>query len=397
MKSSILNCNKCKKIWHGDKLPKHCSSCYSKDISIKSLEEARCLKCNATWGVLSEIPRKRCPSCSSSTWDKPLEISECNLCLKKISSKAIGAHKRSCTVYSAEIEKINRLLTFDFLNQKITIEKQSALSIANSINPKVISAGFIINAAKKLGIKTLSVSESLGLDSVKKKREATVLDKYGDTNVLGGKSSLIEKRNNTVKEKYGVDNVFQLESTKEKMKKTYLKKYGVDSVNRVYEIKKKSQATVEKNVGMPWTYYMLKRQSEKNRITKPHLAVENILNNKNISFVREPEDLFKSSADNGINSRKYFYLPDIWIPSKNVVIEIYGDFWHANSKFYKESDILKMHKKSHMAGDIWQKDAKRISDIESCGIRVLIVWENEINNNPSSIEDAICKFLELNL
>lgn len=395
MKSSILTCKHCGKIWYGDKLPRSCLSCYSKNIKIIKLEEEKCLRCSAFWGKNPEIPRKICPKCHSSSWDKNPQYTECILCNITLIKSAIPAHRRVCPVFQDRIQIANKILTFDFLNKKITIEKQSALSIAKSLDPEVVSAGHIIELAKKLGIKTLSLSESLGSDSVKKRREATVLEKYGDTNVLGGKSSVIEKRNNTVKTKYGVDNVFQLESTKEKMKKTYLKKYGVDSVNRVYEIKKKSQATVERNVGMPWSYYMLKKQSEKNRITKPHLAVEKILCDKNISFIREPEDLFKSPSENGINSRKYFYLPDIWIPSKNIVIEIYGDFWHANPKFYKESDILKMHKKSHMVGDIWQKDAKRISDIESFGIKVLILWEDDINNQTSNIWDKICKFLEL--
>jgi len=67
---------------------------------------------------------------------------------------------------------------------------------------------------------------------------------------------------------------------------------------------------------------------------------------------------------------------DIYIPSLNKIIEIYGDFWHMNPELYKESAMNPVSKRT--AKDIWVYDKKRIKQLKKAGYDVQIVWESEI-------------------
>lgn len=67
---------------------------------------------------------------------------------------------------------------------------------------------------------------------------------------------------------------------------------------------------------------------------------------------------------------------DIYIPSKNQIIEIYGDFWHMNPKLFEDkyqNPVTKM-----IAKDKWEYDNRRIEALKTAGYKVKIVWENDI-------------------
>jgi len=68
---------------------------------------------------------------------------------------------------------------------------------------------------------------------------------------------------------------------------------------------------------------------------------------------------------------KWFY-PDISIEN-NVIIEFFGNYWHANPKIFKDTDIV--HHKIY-AKDIWKFDKERIEILEKEGFRVFIVWQD---------------------
>ena len=71
-------------------------------------------------------------------------------------------------------------------------------------------------------------------------------------------------------------------------------------------------------------------------------------------------------------------FPDVTIMRDRIVIEFYGDYWHANPAVY-EPDIP-LH--SHMvAKEIWGKDASRVKKIEKLGFTVYIVWELDYKKN----------------
>ncbi len=63
-----------------------------------------------------------------------------------------------------------------------------------------------------------------------------------------------------------------------------------------------------------------------------------------------------------------------------IAIEINGDYWHANPKKYKSSEIISYPKGLFTAASVWQRDELRIKNIESMGFKVFIIWENDIKN-----------------
>lgn len=68
---------------------------------------------------------------------------------------------------------------------------------------------------------------------------------------------------------------------------------------------------------------------------------------------------------------------DIFIPSINKVIEVYGDYWHANPLLFNPTDINQHNKK--LAEDIWATDKVKIDLLIKNGYLVDILWEREIS------------------
>jgi G:T-mismatch repair DNA endonuclease (very short patch repair protein) len=84
-----------------------------------------------------------------------------------------------------------------------------------------------------------------------------------------------------------------------------------------------------------------------------------------------------------------WYYPDIRI-NKNIIIEFYGDYWHANPWLYKKTDIFK---NKCTAKDIWEHDKTRILVFKNAGFRVLIVWQDEYIINKKKTINNIIKFI----
>jgi G:T-mismatch repair DNA endonuclease (very short patch repair protein) len=69
------------------------------------------------------------------------------------------------------------------------------------------------------------------------------------------------------------------------------------------------------------------------------------------------------------------YYVDFLIPSFNLIIECYGDYWHCNPSIYKESFFNKSIKM--FAKEKWEKDLKRLKSFNRLGYKTIVVWENE--------------------
>jgi len=85
---------------------------------------------------------------------------------------------------------------------------------------------------------------------------------------------------------------------------------------------------------------------------------------------------------------KWFY-PDVRI-DKNIIIEFYGNYWHANPLTYKSNEIVHHN---FTAKQIWNNDKERIKILENNGFRVFIVWQDEYQNNKNKIINNIIKQL----
>ena len=84
-------------------------------------------------------------------------------------------------------------------------------------------------------------------------------------------------------------------------------------------------------------------------------------------------------------NRKWFIV-DIFIPCNNMVVEYFGDYWHANPKHYKENDIIHH---GILAKEIWEADKDKISKLEELGYRVRIILQSEFEENEEEIIDEL--------
>jgi len=70
------------------------------------------------------------------------------------------------------------------------------------------------------------------------------------------------------------------------------------------------------------------------------------------------------------------FNPDfINVNGQKKIIELYGDYWHANPNKYSANDILFSEK---MAKEIWNKDKKRLKTYSRYGYNTLVIWEHEL-------------------
>lgn len=109
-----------------------------------------------------------------------------------------------------------------------------------------------------------------------------------------------------------------------------------------------------------------------------------ILSKKNIDMAfgyDQYRDFFK--AENKV----IFYD----IKYENKVIEIYGDYWHANPKIYAPDWFN--YCRSNTALQMWQQDEYRTNLIKSRGYDLLIVWESDYNADKEGTIQKCIDFL----
>jgi G:T-mismatch repair DNA endonuclease (very short patch repair protein) len=229
-----------------------------------------------------------------------------------------------------------------------------------NVNFKVLNFVLDMHRIPKRNLETAN-----NTNSIKKKYRETCLTKYGTTNALSKGSVGYITRQRTLKERYGIVNVFQLTEVKDKITKTHLEHYGKKRVNpyenltdeQLYIIHQKKQNTMITNGTLP-RYF---------KINKLETRVANCL-----TFLGVP---FQYSFF--IKRFQYDFLIN-----NNVVLEVQGDFWHANPKFYTENSLLNFPGKTTKiaAKDIWNKDLKKRNIAIESGYRYLSIWENDINS-----------------
>jgi very-short-patch-repair endonuclease len=104
----------------------------------------------------------------------------------------------------------------------------------------------------------------------------------------------------------------------------------------------------------------------KSRFTSAEVKVHQILTECSINFIPQYDAFGK-------------YYVDIFIPNLNLVLEVDGDFWHANPSKYSANDTLNFPNRPRTAMEIWESDRKRQQEIESFGVVVKRIFQSEIS------------------
>lgn len=278
-----------------------------------------------------------------------------------------SVHTRVC---SKAIEKVNNLLTKKFLKEEYIDKGKSSYAISKETG---ISNSKIIKKLEEYKIKIRNCKEAGQSNLVKAKRKDSTIKKYGTKNVLSNGSKVRETMEKNLIEKYGVDTVFKLDSIQGQCRISTIEKYGgLGSASD--SILTKMKKTCMKNNGVEYGIHCIPR------ITKPHKIILDILDTNHIEYEVE-----KKLLDGK-------YRADILINKK--IIEINGDFFHANPDKYNPNDILNIFGTKLYAAEIWEQDRKRNEMLESNNYEVLVLWEYEINNKIEECKDKIWKFLK---
>lgn len=180
-----------------------------------------------------------------------------------------------------------------------------------------------------------------------------------------------------------------------KHKETCLRKYGVTNVSKVKEVKlKKSKTSLEHygvdNIWKTKDYYEKHSHKRfetmsKNNIFDSNLEkrVLNMLEELNLSFIRQ------------FRFKGYNHPYDFKFNDSNIILEVNGNYWHANPNFYKANDIVPLPKNKIEAKKIWERDKKYIDYAIKKGYFVIIIWEDKINLlNDSELKKYIVELIK---
>lgn len=122
-------------------------------------------------------------------------------------------------------------------------------------------------------------------------------------------------------------------------------------------------------------------QSDENKDKQRQLAVEMIINGKFPQTMSKPHqkinDLLLSKNINFENEYPIKYQSiDIFLSEYNLMIEIMGDYWHANPLKYNVDKLTKQQKKSIKQDKSKHTYVKKYKDIE-----ILYLWEIDIKKD----------------
>jgi very-short-patch-repair endonuclease len=200
---------------------------------------------------------------------------------------------------------------------------------------------------------------------------------------------------NTVRERYGVDNVFQIEEVKEKNKQYFIENprdpwfhtdetkhsISIKSTKRWEnpEYKERTSKAISNSLQTSEHHEQrskkMKLQNEdpifqvkawagcKTRLSKPHQLIRKELNLEALGFVSE--------------QRIDCYFVDELLVDKKIIIEINGDYPHANPFLFEPTYVIKLRGQRYTAQEKWEMDQFRKEKLEKLGYKVLVIWESD--------------------
>lgn len=187
-----------------------------------------------------------------------------------------------------------------------------------------------------------------------------------------GKARQIEKARGTSKARFGYENASSSPTVKAKRARTFYERLGVENPFQHKEIQRQIRDTNIKKYGHPYPgTHSLRRV----KISAPHRTLSEALVTSGVQHENEVvvynEHLF---------SKYKAPRADILIDGK-LVVEVFGDYYHANPSKYKATDLISRFRGKVEAQQIWQEDANRIEKLKLAGYKVLVVWEQTIKQD----------------
>lgn len=154
----------------------------------------------------------------------------------------------------------------------------------------------------------------------------------------------------------------------------------------------KNRKKVSKKLKEYWSNGKMDETREKlsNIMKTRHINGE--LNSYNRS--KAEDEIINKLKEIGIPCEPSFRLEgkifDIYVPSKNLLIEYNGDYWHCNPVKY-EADYFNK-KKNMYAKEIWEYDKNKLYLAEKNNYNCVTIWEHDYKKTPEIINNIIKKY-----
>jgi hypothetical protein len=231
------------------------------------------------------------------------------------------------------------------------------------------------------------------------KRKKTCLDKYGiEYKILD--SDVIKNRKKILTDRYGEN---YKEFFWEKAKNTYIRKLGVSHNTKIPEVLEKMVKnrleTLKTLSPEKWKEWSDNRINAYNKEGSSGLFGRNDFDgNSKIAkdFISKLINVLNLQENEYITEKPHSkYNIDLYIKDL-VIVEFYGDFWHANPEIYKPDDIIGVSYNTITAKEKWEKDAYRIEKLKNeLNLPVIIVWEKSYKENKDKIILDIIKNINI--
>jgi G:T-mismatch repair DNA endonuclease (very short patch repair protein) len=219
----------------------------------------------------------------------------------------------------------------------------------------------------------------------------------------------IKRLENSLKKKYGneITNISQIKAVKDKKKQTFLKNYGVDNIWKSKKYCDWLNDYMIINYGVKrihgdnsWGWKNLKNFEKEKRIEKLWLGRDGWWSSLNdeekceiiVKLSKSSSTIKCSKIETKVGDalnrlhigyKKWYNIGrkifDFKIEKTNILIEVNGDFWHANPKLFSSNDLVNFPTKPVLAKEIWEKDKHKQLIAEQKGYKVIYIWESELN------------------
>lgn len=258
----------------------------------------------------------------------------------------LNKHKNVISIYD-----YYKLIFNDEKIDNIILKYQDGFSL-HELKNNIFSRKCLELILKEKDIKIRSLKESMNQERFLEKYKQTCLKKYGVENISQS-DEIKKKKSETFIKNYGVDNIFKVDWFNEYVTDLMIKKYNTKRVSG----------------------FSNKSEEEKESINKKRFETRIKNNCYDSSLERRVEDIF---IKNNIEYKRCFWMyhhPYDFIFGNKILLEINGDYWHANPKIYKENDVLY---NNMSAKEIWERDEKFKKCLDNTPFSVVYLWEDDM-------------------
>ena len=117
------------------------------------------------------------------------------------------------------------------------------------------------------------------------------------------------------------------------------------------------------------------------------LKIKEFFLKNNIEFSTQYEILV--DRQNPFSRTKLLY--DFYIPSKNLLIECNGSYWHCDPRFFTADQEVKFPGGIYKTSDIWARDKFKLDFATDKGYDTYTIWEFDLNNYIEEVLELLLK------